>query len=98
MLLNPPLLHKEPAMTWRRLNALLLVVVLGLSAAVRGQDDPIEARMRADVTFLASDECEGRGIETKGINVAADYLARSLVKSGLTPGGVNNTFYQPFNV
>ena len=32
--------------------------------------------MRKDITFLASDECEGRGVSTKGINLAADYIAK----------------------
>ena len=31
--------------------------------------------MRRYVTFLVSDECEGRGVETKGIDKAAAYIA-----------------------
>jgi hypothetical protein len=85
-------------MPWRRLPSFLLVSLFVLPLFVRGQDDPIEARMRADVTFLASDACEGRGVETAGINLAADYIARSFEKSGLKPGGVQGTWYQPFTI
>jgi hypothetical protein len=85
-------------MPWRRVPSFLLLAVLLLPLSVRGQDDPIEARMRADITYLASDECEGRGIETKGINLAAGHIAHHFAKAGLQPGGVNATFFQPFTV
>ena len=75
----------------RRPNNGQLVAGWGLA-----QDDPIEARMRKDITFLASDECEGRGVGTKGLDLAADYIAGQFKKAGLKPGGVNGTYFQPF--
>jgi hypothetical protein len=90
-------------MLWRRsftirAFAILALIVGSFSPA---QDDAgvarIEARMKADVTFLASAACEGRGIETAGINLAADYIARKFEETGLKPGGVDG-WYQPFNV
>ena len=71
----------------------LVSLVAGWGAA---EDDPIEARMRKDITFLASDECEGRGVGTKGLDLAADYIAAQFKQSGLKPGGVNGTYFQPF--
>jgi len=65
---------------------------------VGAADDPVEARMKKDLTFLASDDCEGRGIETKGINKAADYIAAEFKKAGLTPGGSNDGWFQPFTM
>ncbi len=85
-------------MPWRRLSSFLLLALLVLPLSVRGQDDPIEARMRADITYLASDECEGRGIETAGINLAAGHIAHHFAKAGLQPGGHKGTFFQPFTV
>src|SRR5262249_43183704 len=41
-------------------------------------------------------ECEGRGVETEGINKAADYVAEQFKKAGLKPGGVDGTWFQPF--
>jgi len=54
--------------------------------------------MRKDITFLASDECEGRGVETKGINLAADYIAGEFEKSGLKPGVEGKSWFQPFTM
>ena len=54
----------------------------------------IEQRLAATDRYLASDQCEGRGLGTKGINLAADYLADQLrqlnrygVKTDLWAGG-----------
>ncbi len=77
----------------------LLALVFGLFAVpVVAQEtpDPIVDRMRKDITFLASDECEGRGVGTKGLDKAADYIAAQFKAAGLKPGGVNGTYFQPF--
>jgi hypothetical protein len=75
----------------------LAVVLLLVPLALAANEEAIEARMRADLAYLASDELEGRGIETKGIELAADYIARKFVEAGLTPGG-SKGWYQPFVV
>src|SRR5437868_4951382 len=83
---------------WRG-GPLALVSWLMLFGLALGQgDQAIEARMRKDITYLASDECEGRGVDTAGINKAADYIATEFAKAGLKPGGVNGTFFQPFTI
>ena len=86
--------------------SLLFALAAGLTAlctAGRAQektpeakDDPSAARMRKDITFLASDECEGRGVGTLGLDLAAQYIAANSRKAGLKPGGVNGTYFQPF--
>ncbi|MFN0198168.1 MAG: aminopeptidase, partial [Planctomycetaceae bacterium] len=45
--------------------------------------------MKTDIQYLASDELEGRGLGTNGLNLAADYLRMSFEKIGLniTPAG-----------
>ena len=57
--------------TFRPLAAgLALVAALALagpSPAQKPFDDPVLERMRKDVFFLAGPECEGRGVDTKGI-------------------------------
>ena len=57
-----------------------------------------EARLKRDVTYLASDELEGRGPTTKGQVLATQYIADEFKKAGLKPGGVNGTYFQPFKV
>jgi hypothetical protein len=56
-----------------------------------------EARLKRDVTFLASPQCEGRGVTTEGINRAAEYIARQFQMAGLKPG-VKNGWFQPFRI
>lgn len=56
-----------------------------------------EARLTADISFLAGDECEGRGIATKGIHKAADHIAGIFKEYGLKPGGTDG-YFQPFEV
>ncbi len=74
------------------LSGLLVVLGAGVSA-----DDAVLDRMRRDITFLASDECEGRGPGTQGINKAAAYIAGQFEKAGLKPAGTQG-FFQPFTV
>jgi hypothetical protein len=78
----------------------LLLLALGLTGlivqSIYAQDDPAIERMRKDITFLASDECEGRGVGTLGLDLAAQYIAVQFSRAGLKPGGVNGTYFQPF--
>src|SRR5947209_17806033 len=82
-----------------------LYVVCGLAilaaAPTRGDNDTAktaaaasEARLKRDVTYLASDELEGRGPTTKGINLAAAYIADQFKKAGLKPGNPDGTYFQ----
>jgi len=50
------------------------------------------------VRYLASDQLTGRGVDTAGIKLARDYIAREFAKYGLRPGGDNGTFLQAFDV
>lgn len=76
--------------------ALGLFVMFG--AALAQDHEASEARMRKDITFLASDECEGRGVDTQGIHKAAEYIVGEFTKAGLKPGGKNGAWYQPFKI
>ncbi len=83
---------------WRD-GALALASWMLLFGLTLGQsDEAVKARMRKDVTYLASDECEGRGVDTAGIQKAATYIAAEFAKAGLKPGGVNGTYFQPFTI
>jgi len=84
---------------FRSLCAAVLIAPLVLSAnsSTPAQEKPID-RLRRDVTFLASDECEGRGVETKGINLAADHIAAEFKKAGLKPGLGEKGYFQPFTI
>ncbi|MBT6724771.1 MAG: aminopeptidase, partial [Planctomycetaceae bacterium] len=50
------------------------------------------------VRYLASDELEGRGVETEGINKAADYIAQHFEDIGLRVDSYNGSPFQPFQI
>ncbi len=87
--------------TWRWFSIILAVPLV--MAAERAAPAPAgraeaEARLRRDITFLASDECEGRGPGTRGIDKAADYIAAQFRKAGLKPAGADGSYFQPFTI
>ena len=80
--------------------ALALCVVPGarsLSAAEHIAS-PAEARLKADVAFLADDAREGREPGTKGIEAAADYIAHAFEQAGLKPAPGATGYFQPFTL
>ena len=51
-------------------------------------------RMMKDVRFLASEELQGRGLGSEGLEKAAEYIVEQFKKAGLQPGGDNQSFFQ----
>jgi hypothetical protein len=86
----------------RWLRGLCLGALTGLlalaGARAMADNEASEGRLRRDITYLASDECEGRGPGTKGIDKAAEYIAAKFKKAGLKPGGPKGDYFQPFTI
>src|SRR5713101_5508988 len=59
--------------------------------------DDVASRFRADVKILASDRMEGRGLGTRGIDLAADWIEGQL-RATLKPAFPNHSYRQPFRV
>src|SRR5579871_5348930 len=78
--------------------AIALLTVAPTAAQAPLPDPAALERMRKDVYYLAGPECEGRGVETKGIEKAADYIAASFKAAGLKPGGKDGSYFQPFTI
>lgn len=55
-------------------------------------------RVGDEVKFLASDELEGRGIDTKGLQTSAEYIRDEFKKFGLKSGVEDGSYFQPFTV
>ncbi len=59
-------------------NAAVLVLAGFFEGSSAGEGKPereeVVSRVRADIEYFASDELEGRGIETKGIELAAERI------------------------
>ena len=51
-------------------------------------------RIRADVKYLASDPLQGRGVGTRGEELATDHIAAQFEKAGLKPMGDRGTYFQ----
>jgi Zn-dependent M28 family amino/carboxypeptidase len=51
-------------------------------------------KIRAHVKYLASDDLEGRGMNQKGGDMAAEYIAAQFKSFGLKPAGENGTYFQ----
>ena len=68
------------------------------SAAKRfGNVDAINSKqMREWLTYIASDELEGRDTPSKGLDLAAKYIADHLSKLGIRPAGDEGTYFQKF--
>ncbi len=72
---------------------LALVASLGSGALRRGRS-PRRSRhddLREWLTYLASDELQGRAVYTEGLGLAAGYIQTHLQDWGLSPRGDNGT-------
>ena len=57
--------------------------------------DAISANQIRDyLTFIASDEMEGRDTPSRGLDLAAKFLAMNLARWGFKPAGDDNSFFQ----
>jgi Zn-dependent M28 family amino/carboxypeptidase len=75
-----------------------LCVFLFACAAIAQSNEISGERMRAHVKFLASDLLEGRGVGTRGADLATEYIATEFALSGLKPAGDNGTYFQNFTL
>lgn len=78
----------------------ILGVILALSWASNtfGQQHFQAATIRKHITFLASDDLEGRGTASLGEIRAANYIAAVFKELGLKPAGTQGSYFQPFEV
>jgi hypothetical protein len=81
---------------------LLAVLVPSASADERrhSRDEALfsAAEYLDHVSYLASDELEGRGTGQEGIDQAANYIADYFRACGVKPGGDNGTYFQEFTI
>lgn len=54
--------------------------------------------LRDHARYLASEELTGRGVDTPGVRLARDYIAREFARYGLRPGGDQGSYLQGFDV
>jgi Zn-dependent M28 family amino/carboxypeptidase len=70
----------------------LLPLLLGAGAAAPPPVDPLARSLEAEVRFLADDLFEGRGLGTRGHELAAKHVAAEFTRMGLQPAGTDGWF------
>ena len=82
--------------------SVLLLSSVSLPLALRAETERSAAISRdnlaAHINYLASDELGGRGVNSKGIDQAAEYIARRFLDVGLLPGGDDGSYFQRFEL
>jgi hypothetical protein len=82
--------------------AILWTSALGQSRSVADEPQPplspAEKRLKADVSYLAHDDRDGRGPGTPGIEAAASYIAGMFQGIGLKPAPGADGYFQPFKI
>src|SRR4029079_7160342 len=63
--------------------------VAALPTTQRGVDTINASQLREYLTFIASDEMEGRDTPSRGLDTTAKFIAMNLARWGFTPGGDN---------
>jgi hypothetical protein len=61
-------------------------------------DRAVEQRLRKDVAYLSSDQLEGRGLQTQGLDLAAEFVAREYAAAGLRTDHYQGTPFHEFKL
>ncbi|MDP5099712.1 MAG: M28 family peptidase, partial [Nonlabens sp.] len=81
-----------------RITLLFAAICIFLSCKTELKNtEPVKGDMKADVVFLASDSLQGRETGTSYELLAADYIAKRMKESGLSPKGNEGTYFQTFS-
>ena len=75
-----------------------MVLVGAAPRAIAEDAATVENRLRSAVEYLSSDDREGRGIGTKGLDQAADYIANEFRQLGLKTDVVDGGPFQKFTM
>src|SRR5215204_1942688 len=62
--------------------------------AARGIETINQAQLRSYLSFIASDEMEGRDTPSRGLDTTAKFLVLNLERWGFKPAGDEGTFFQ----
>ncbi|MBN2329958.1 MAG: M28 family peptidase [Candidatus Omnitrophica bacterium] len=88
--------------TWRSKLFFLLFLLTGAASGGFSADPAMQSALnqitedgiRQHVKYLASDALEGRGVGSKGEQLAVDYIAEQFKSMGLKPGTLDGSYFQ----
>jgi hypothetical protein len=78
--------------------ALTLAALAALQTVSPDSLSPAARRVQADVRWLSEDAREGRGVRTKGLQAAGDYIADAFQRAGVKPAAAGGSFFQTFTL
>ena len=67
-------------------------------ASKRGADTISAAQLKDYLSFIASDEMEGRDTPSRGLDITAKFLATNLSRWGFKPAGGDGSFFQKISL
>lgn len=70
----------------------------GADRGGKASAEPSAEAIRSDVVYLASPHLEGRGVATRGIDLAADFIAEQFRALGLQPIPGHDGYFQTFEM
>jgi len=84
----------------RKLTVIIIQVALvatltfsAVAAKNNGRDAITQEDLKEWLTYLASDELEGRNTYSEGLGLAAAYIAEHLRSWGVKPSGPNGSYF-----
>lgn len=90
-------MNRKPATFRERWRVTALLVVVALATVLTAT--PIDQQRFLDhIKVLSSDELQGRGNGTPGLDKAADYIGSTFRAIGLQPGGEAGSYFQTFEI
>lgn len=96
--------HRGELMKLRRLVSLWFGLICILAGVLTAQNrtEPSAAlspdSLRGWLTYLSSDELEGRATFSEGLGLAASYIAQQLKEAGVKPAGDRGSYFQRVSV
>ena len=86
-------------------HLLLLLCLVSFAGAQKSKQKPVapvpppiegitESQLYAYLSFIASDELEGRDTPSRGLNIAAKFIATNLSRWGVVPAGDPGSYFQ----
>ena len=77
---------------------LLLISQCTIGQKLKKSDKTIIENLKTEITYLSSDQLEGRRTGTPGEKMAYEYISDQFQKTGLIAKGDGNTFIQSFEI
>jgi hypothetical protein len=76
----------------------LAALTLHAQGSAPGREVITTQALKADLYFLASDNLQGRLVNTPGNRIAADWIAQRFERMGLAPGGPDGSYFQAYSL